>query len=366
MTVFDSKKQCCGCGACASVCPVGAIGMQADEEGFLYPSVDEARCIGCGACRDVCHLRPENEPPYHPVPRFYVARHRDEAVVRHSASGGAFTALSDAVLARGGVVYGAVFDEKLGVRHARAETREQRDLMCGSKYVQSELGETYTQAWKDLQRGREVLFTGTPCQIAGLRAALGKEYNDLICCDLICHSVSSPAAWQEYLRLLERETGGKVTSVNFRDKTLGWQRASTFKGFGYHVDGGEVRFDDRYYKLFFGWKVVARPSCSVCRYARVERCSDITIADYWGVEKYASEWVDHFGVSFLMTSTEKGEALLRACGASLRYEQRDPAEQIAENHRLRGPMGIPEEERAAFWNDYRANGFAAALGKMKI
>lgn len=365
-TVFDRKAACCGCGACATICPVNAIEMQPDEEGFLYPVIDEAACLDCGSCRDACPLHSENDPALHPEPRFYIARSRDEAVVRRSASGGAFTALSNVVLRRGGVVYGAVFDASLGVMHARAETPEQRDRMCGSKYVQSRAGDTYLRAREDLEQGREVLFTGTPCQLAGLQAALGRPYEKLICCDVICHSVSSPLMWQEYLRLLSEENGAAVTAVNFRDKTLGWQRASTFKGFGYRTGSGEVQFDDRYYRLFFGWKVIARPSCSICRYARVERCTDITIADYWGVEKYAPDWADYYGVSFLMTSTQKGESLLHDCAPELRFAQRDPAEQIAENHRLLGPMAIPAEERAAFWSDYRAHGFRAALGQMKI
>lgn len=365
-TVFDRKTACCGCGACAAVCPGNAIKMQPDEEGFLYPVIDEAACLDCGVCRETCHLRPEGAAPLHPEPQFYIARNRDEAVVRRSASGGAFSALSNTVLQRGGVIYGAVFDNTLDAMHTRAETPEQRDRMCGSKYVQSRIGDTYQQAREDLEQGREVLFTGTPCQLAGLQAALGRPYETLICCDVICHSVSSPLMWQEYLRLLGEENGAPVTAVNFRDKTLGWQRASTFKGFGYRVGDGGVQFDDRYYRLFFGWKVIARPSCSVCRYACVERCTDITIADYWGVEKYAPDWADYYGVSFLMTSTPKGADLLRDSAQELRFAPRPAIEQITENHRLRGPMPIPEEERAGFWEEYRAHGFRAALGQMKL
>ena len=367
MTLFTDRRDCCGCGACAGVCPAGAVAMRPDEEGFSYPSVDAGRCLECGRCAAVCPLAGGAErAPFRPAPAFYIARNREEEVVRRSASGGAFTALSNQVLRRGGVVYGVVLDGALRAVHARAETPAQRDRMCSSKYVQSDLGDAYQRAGEDLEAGRTVLFTGTSCQLAGLQTYLGRPRKNLICCDVICHSVSSPLMWREYLRLLEEENRGRVTSVNFRDKREGWQRASTFKGFSYSVDGGPPRDDDRFYRLFFGKKLIARPACSVCRYARVERCTDITIADYWGVEKYAPEWADYYGVSFLMVSTPKGEELLNGCRGELRFARRDPMEQVKENHRLRGPMGIPEEERAAFWADYRAEGFAGALRRLGL
>lgn len=366
MKIFEEKKDCCGCGACASACPKDAIAMKPDEEGFLYPIVDESRCVNCGRCVRLCPQKAAAEDGFHQEPKFYIAHNNDEEIVKRSASGGAFTALSNVILGRGGVVYGAVFDERFNVVHGRAETPEERDRMCGSKYVQSDMGDIYRKIREDAAAGRPVLFTGTPCQTAGVRAYLGREYENVILCDVICHSVPSPLMWQEYLHMLERESGGKISRVNFRDKTEGWQRASTFKGFRYAVDGGLMQQDDRFYKLFFGWKTIARPSCAQCRYACVRRISDITIADYWGVEKYAPEWVDYYGVSFVMASTEKGSALLHESAGELRYAERDPEEQIRENHRLRGPMGIPADERAAFWQVYQARGFETALSGMKI
>ena len=366
MEIYTNKKGCYGCTACAQTCPVGAITMEPDEEGFLYAHINQELCVGCGRCTEVCpQTEAGNGPEFHPEPRFYIAHNNDEDVVKRSASGGAFTALSNVILNQGGAIYGVVLDRELAAVHSRAETAEERDRMCGSKYVQSRMGDIYPRVKADAEAGRPVLFTGTPCQAAGLRAYLGKDYSNLYICDVVCHSVSSPLMWKEYLHLLESEQKGTVTRVNFRDKTEGWQRASTFKGFRYAVDNGPLLKDDRFYRLFFGKKTIARPSCSVCRYARVPRISDITIADYWGVERFAPQWADYYGVSFIMTSTEKGEALLRSSRDQLRYEQRDPAEQISENHRLRGPMGIPEEERAAFWKDYRDHGFAFALEKMK-
>ena len=250
---------------------------------------------------------------FYPEPKFYVAHNNDEATIKKSASGGAFSALSNYVLKQQGVIYGVVLDEALNIRHSRATTVAERDKMCSSKYVQSRIGATYKLAKHDLEAGKTVLFTGTSCQIAGLKAFLGKAYPKLYLCDLMCHSVPSPLIWQEYLQALAGENGQRVTYVNFRDKTKGWQRASTLKGFAYAGDDGKLKEDNRFYKLFFREKLISRLSCATCKYVRVQRVSDIIIADYWGVEKYLSDWVDYYGVSFIMTSTEKGQQLLEAC-----------------------------------------------------
>ena len=368
MELAENKKLCCGCGACAEICPMQAITMKPDEEGFLYPVIDEDICIECGLCESRCHeLMPAGNDFVRGEPVFYIAHNNDEEVIMKSASGGAFSALSDVILAEGGVVYGAVFDEEFNIVHGRAETAEERNRMRSSKYVQSVVSSgIYAQLKEDLESGRKVLFTGTPCQIAGVQTFLDRDYDNLILCDVICHSVPSPLMWREYLKMLEDENGGKITYINFRDKTEGWQRASTFKGFRYKIDDGELKKDDRFYRLFFGWKTIARPSCSACKYAQVNRPSDITIADYWGVERFAPEWKDFYGVSFILTTSPKGEELLNACRDTMRFEQRDPSEQISENHRLRGPMGIPEDERAAFWKDYQEKGFVYALGTMPL
>ncbi len=207
--VFENKRDCCGCGACAHRCPDGAIAMEPDEEGFLYPVIRAERCMDCGLCQTICPFRKEDHWKNEQMPQFYVAKHRDGEVLRRSTSGGAFTALSDQVLDMGGAVYGAVFDSRFRVVHQRATGRAGRDRMRFSKYVQSDLGNCFCQVEQDLRQGKPVLFTGTPCQNAGLRAAMGPlaEQGPLVCCDLICYGVPSPRVWEAYKQLLEKSRG---------------------------------------------------------------------------------------------------------------------------------------------------------------
>ena len=361
--VYGNKTDCSGCGACARLCPQGAIAMQADEEGFLYPDIQQENCIDCGVCKVRCPFQQDGHFKEEGPARFYAARHRSREVLEQSTSGGAFTALSDAVLRQGGVVYGADYDETFCVAHKRAETAAQRDRMRISKYVQSDLGETFIQVKADLQKGRKVLFSGTPCQAAGLRSFLQGSplLPNLYVCDLICHSIPSPYIWEAYKTLLEKENTGKLTHVQFRSKKDGWSRANSNKGFLFSLDGETVlREDDRFYELFFKVKAITRPSCSSCRFTDVQRASDVTVADYWGIEKYQPEWFDSLGVSLVMVSSEQGAALLKQCREDLLFEERPAAESLQEQQRLSRPGALPPE-RERFWEDFRQFGLAYVL-----
>jgi len=254
--------------------------MKPDEEGFLYPAIDQNRCIDCGRCTKSCPWLRENNYKNNDIPRFYAARHKSQEVLLRSTSGGAFTAISDVVLRQNGVIYGADFDENLRVVHQRSETPEQRDRMRISKYVQSDMTDIYSQTKADLQQGRIVLFTGTPCQAAGLRGYMGNSplRDNLYIGDLICHSIPSPLIWEDYKRLLEREKGGKIVSVQFRSKKYGWSRENSNKGFLFTTDKShEIHEDDRFHHLFIKVGTIARPSCSQCRFTDIYRVSDLTI-----------------------------------------------------------------------------------------
>lgn len=366
ISVFSAKEDCCGCSACQQICPQNAIMMKPDEEGFSYPSIHQDTCVDCGLCTKICPMIHQGSYKENSIPQFYAARHKSQEVLWNSTSGGAFTAVSDAILRQNGVIYGADYDENFHVVHQRAETPEQRNRMRISKYVQSDMRNTYTQIKADLKSGRTVLFTGTPCQAAGLRAFTGTSplTDRLYSCDLICHSIPSPLIWEEYKRFLEQESGGKLRSVQFRSKKDGWSRANSNKGFLFTTgQSPEVHEDDRYYHLFFKVGAITRPSCSQCRFTDIHRASDLTIADYWGIEKYAPHLFDSLGVSLLMVNSPKGTVLLQQCRQDLYMEERAKEESLAEQKRLSEPSRLPAN-RHQFWKEYRRFGFGHIMKKI--
>lgn len=356
--VYLKKEDCCGCSACCSICPQQAITMKPDEEGFLYPEIEQTACVDCGCCAAICPITVGGNYKKSGIPKFYVARHKSPAVLRNSTSGGVFTALSEVVLRQNGVVYGADYDDQFRVGHQRAQTREQRDRLRISKYVQSDIGDTYAQIKVDLQAGFPVLFTGTPCQAAGLRAYIGNSplAARLYVCDLICHSIPSPLIWEEYKTLLERESGGKLVNVQFRSKKYVWSRENSNKGFLFRTDNGLEQEDDRFYQLFFKAGTITRPSCSQCRFTDIQRVSDLTIADYWGIEKYSPDWYSPLGVSVILVNSPQGAELFEECRYDLVTEERPREESLSEQKRLREPGKLPER-RSLFWEDYRRWGF---------
>ncbi|MHC1745696.1 MAG: Coenzyme F420 hydrogenase/dehydrogenase, beta subunit C-terminal domain [Negativicutes bacterium] len=366
-SVYLTKEDCCGCSACYNVCAKQAITMKADEEGFLYPEIDQIRCIDCGRCIQICPLIHDGNYKNDHTPRFYVARHKSQEVLRQSTSGGAFTAISDDILRQNGVVYGVDYDAGFHVLHQRAETAEQRDRMRISKYVQSDIGDIYAQIKDDLRNGRMVLFTGTPCQAAGLRGFMNNSplMDRLYICDLICHSIPSPLIWEEYKLLLEREKGGKLVSVQFRSKKDGWSRGNSNKGFLFSTDKSPaIHEDDRFYQLFFKVGTITRPSCSQCRFTDIHRVSDLTIADYFGIEKYSPEWFDPLGVSLILVNSQKGASLFDQCRQDLHAEERPKEEALNEQKRLSKSSQSPGK-RSIFWEEFRRFGFEYVIGKLE-
>lgn len=279
-------KSCMGCAACANSCPKGCIHMEADGEGFLYPRIDEAVCISCNRCSTVCPVLSRSSKTPLDAPRAYAAHNLDKNIVGSSSSGGVFTALAQNVLEEGGVVYGAAFRENFSVAHCRVETADQLPVFRGSKYAQSDVALSYRQVCDDLNAGRKVLFSGTPCQVAGLRSFLGKDYSDLLCVDIICHSVPSPKVWQEYLRELQVKAGEKIASASFRDKREGWEGYYLRVGF---ADGREDlrRGNDNYYMKAFIQGLSTRPSCYNCSFKGQNRGSDITLGDFGVLRMFA-------------------------------------------------------------------------------
>lgn len=226
MINIKDPKDCCGCTACASVCAHNAITMEPDALGFLYPKVNHDQCVECGLCEKVCQFNDNYDRSLNlSEPVAYAARHKDIGEVMKSRSGAAFVAISDYILEQGGVVYGAGFKDHFRVAHKRATTKEERDEFRGSKYVQSDLTGVFKSVKEDLKNGRTVLFSGTPCQTAGLNAFVGKRLREnLYLVDIVCHGVPSPNLWRDYLAYLETKQGDEIVQVNFRDKEkFGWK-----------------------------------------------------------------------------------------------------------------------------------------------
>ncbi len=357
MIQIADKSQCCGCTACASVCAHDAITMQPDTLGFLYPVVDEDKCTGCGLCEKVCAFNDSYDTSLNlPQPMAYAARHKDMKEVETSRSGAAFVAISDYIVKNGGVVYGAGYADHFRVVHKRATTKEERDEFKGSKYVQSDLTGVFRQVKKDLKDGQTVLFSGTPCQTAGLNSYIGKKLREhLVLVDIVCRGVPGPFVWRDYLAYIERKQGNKVCCVNFRDKQeYGWKaHKETFK----FVNGeGKMSFTYLFYQ-----HIMFRFSCGKCHFCNTRRPSDITIADFWGWEKTDPDINrDDKGVSLVLVNTEKGNRLFDAVNGDMNII---PAklEDCLQN-RLRKPLGI-HPKRADFERDYARYGFERTFRK---
>lgn len=303
MKLYDRTEQCCGCRACEQICPVNCISMEKDCEGFAYPVIDESRCIKCNLCQRVC-MEIENQRQQKQNIYAYAAKSKDEEIRKNSSSGGVFYELGQMIIHRGGVVYGAVFDKSYGVSHQCASTLTELRKMCGSKYTQSDVGHTYTETQKLLQMGTVVLYSGTPCQIAGLKSFLQSEYDNLICVSIVCHGVCSPLVWEKYVQ--DKSACGEICDINFRDKVSGWHNYS----FSVQYEQGDEteKHNKNLYMQGFLQDLYLRPSCYRCRAKVGGGKADIILGDYWGIEKYHFEFDDDKGVSAVLLCTEKGKA----------------------------------------------------------
>lgn len=289
-------------------------------------------------------------------PDVYAVKHMNEGVVGASRSGGIFTAVSDWVFEKNGVVYGCVLDEHFKAVHIRAESAEGRNLMRGSKYIQSKLGDTYKNVKEDLQNARFVLFSGTSCQIAGLKTFLGKDYENLLCIDIVCHGVPSPKVWEAYLRWQEKKYSAKVKGVDFRNKKdFGWRAHMETLEF----DNGKAISSNMFTTLFYGHSIL-RPSCYECPYKSVTHPGDITIADYWGIEKAAPEFDDNKGVSLVLINTASGKAAFDFVKESIIWKETRLEDSMQPP--LKAPFPEPQN-RSIFWNDFQTKGFEYVLRK---
>lgn len=307
MIQIESAINCCGCGACAQRCPQSCITMIEDQEGFKYPEVDHTQCIDCHLCEKVCPVNASTQP-IEPI-ECWAMRSKDEKVVRESSSGGIFTYLANQVLEQGGVVFGARFDDNWNVVHDYVENKSDLYRLQTSKYVQSDTNHIMLKVENFLKEKRLVMFAGTPCQIAALKLFLRKEYDNLYLVEIVCHGVPSPKVWHLYLKEITNNFTGKITDINFRDKSTGWAKYSV----KVVVDNKIFKsiYDTHPYMKAFLTEFIIRPSCYNCHFKSHRSFADITIGDYWGIDRLPNISNDDKGYNIVIIRTPKGLGLIK-------------------------------------------------------
>lgn len=364
MNLIYKKEDCSGCTACESICPTKAITMERDNMGFNYPIIDDDLCVECGLCKNVCPLQNEIEVDKHlSEPIIYAAKYKEDDVRMVSSSGGIYTAISNYVInEKKGICYGATFNKDFSVVHESACNLSERDKFRGSKYVQSELNDTFKKIKEDLKKNKAVLFTGVPCQTAGLIKYLKMAKVDtshLILNDIICHGVQSPMIWEDYVRFIENKNQSKLKSYTFRAKDMGWR--------GYNVRAvfkdGSVKTNTKdilkYIKLFKS-NLALRPSCYYCKFSNMNRPSDLMIGDFWGIENTFPNFEDEKGVSLVLVNTEKGKEVFDSIKENLIYKisSKDKCMQ----HNLQKPTEEPKKS-VYFWREYNSGELESIIDK---
>lgn len=348
MVNIDNKYNCCGCTACASICAHDAITMTPDGLGFLYPKVNLELCVNCGLCDKVCQFHNNyNRYDNYDSPLAYQFRLSQDEQLKKSQSGGAFFAIADKFIADGGVVYGAAFTDTWRVTHQKASDKQTLSVLRMSKYVQSDLRGVFRQIKDELKNGVRVLFSGTACQVAGLKAYIPNLLRkNLFCIDIVCHGVPSPKIWEDYLAYLQKTRGSQIVKACFRDKRFGWHGARE----SFLFENGKEEFrSTSNYLYFFGLSM--RESCSNCHYTNFKRVGDITVGDQWGIPK-DSPYEDDKGLSLILINSDKGKQLFE------NLEKK--AEGISIKDCLQPQLRLPSKlhpDHQRFVYDYETRGF---------
>lgn len=350
MIEITKKQDCCGCTACAAVCPKNCIEMKEDQEGFLYPVVKKENCIGCKACERVCPIRnPKKEVPFQQAG--YIVQNKNAAVLRESTSGGAFTAIAEYVLSRGGVVFGVELTEDLTARHISVESEQELSRFRNSKYLQSVVGiHTFSRVRQLLENGRMVCFSGTPCQIEGLKNYLGKDYANLLTVDVVCRAVPSPLIFRKYLEYQEKTMAEKIQTVRFRDKHYGYKYSTmnvvTDRNHGNYHKGID---SDPWLRAYFS-DICDRPSCYECHFRKQYRESDFTIWDCFHVGRFSRELDNDKGATRVLVHTDKGQQVFEEIKSGLSYVEASPDALTDGAREIRSSVS-PNGKREAFFQD---------------
>lgn len=311
------KNKCTGCMACKNICPQEAISIYEDENGFKYPKIKMEVCIKCGLCSKVCPVINKLLDNKDKI-KVLACKNKDREIRLKSSSGGFFSLLAKYIIMNGGVVFGVRFNEKLEVIHDYIEDMKNIELFRGSKYVQSNINDTYKKVKKFLTEDKTVLFTGTPCQVEGLLSYLGKQYDNLYTQDIICHGVPSPKLWRKYLEYKKKINGEYPKTINFRRKDItGWNNYQV--NYKYSNNEENIHHDDDYFMKIFLKNLALRESCYDCEFKKLARKSDITIADFWGIDKINPKINDETGISAVLINSKKGQELFENIKKDLDY-----------------------------------------------
>lgn len=365
MINIKDKSKCCGCCACVDVCAHQAISLKTDIEGFWYPVVDETKCVDCGLCNKVCpelNIADLKKNDY-PQPAHTIAAINKKMSVRwYSTSGGAFSALADAMYEEGGYVSGAIYNDDFSVRNFISNNPDDLKKLRSSKYLQSKAEGIYKEIRDLLRKGEKVLACGTPCQMAALRSFLRKDYENLIIVDFICRGVNSPKVYRKYLDSLERKFGGKVVYVKAKNKELGWRNLTRKVVFDNGKSYYGVHMQDDF-RRGYHTNVYCRPSCYSCQYKGFPRMADITIADYWGIEKVDPNMDNNIGTSMILLNSNKGIAFFEKVKDKLEWEETKFESILPGNIALRKPIEPAKIDRKAFFEDLDKGTFEEVTAK---
>lgn len=354
---IQNKENCCGCTACENICAHNAISMVQDIEGFLYPKVDATKCVDCGLCVKVCQFN-NNYERYqnYDFPIIYGGRQKDKNEIAKSQTAGLAALIYEQFLSESGDAYGVTFNSNNDVIFACAKSPKEAQQFRGSKYVQANIGRTFSQIKESLKGGNRVLFIGSPCQVAGLKSYIpNKLHEKLFTVDLICHSNTSPGLWRNYVQYLEKKYKSKIIKADFRNKRFGWHKCFET----YLFSNGKEVVTRSYDHLFFS-NLSIRPSCTRCPYTNLRRIGDITIGDYWGWENNHTEWNDNLGVNLILINSPKGSVFLKSIEDKLSLIQTNADDCLQPQLMTpvrRNPLG------KRFFEDYKEKGISFILYK---
>lgn len=350
----NNKIDCCGCEGCRQICPEQCITMEFKEDGFLYPFVDSEKCVKCNLCTQVCPIvqaRKCNNPMQEQ--KCYYGWHKNDAIRYESTSGGAFSAIAEIVLEEGGVVYGAIYDDLFKVRHIEIQKIDGLAKLRQSKYVQSSIGNCFIEIKKKLHENIKILFCGTPCQVHGLRVFLKKTYENLLLVDFVCHGVTSPHLFDIYLKSLEKKYKSKICRIRFRDKIkIGNYQSVAFTTIEF-VNGRKISSEINSYLIAYMHGLMHRESCEGCPYASLYRWSDITIGDFWGIEKFVPGISEESkkGISMVIANSEKGRIISNKLSQSMFLKQVDVSYALnGKNQQLIRPVKENKHKKEFYQN----------------
>lgn len=348
---INKKKDCCGCTACESICTHNAITMHPDALGFLYPIVNAEKCIECGLCEKVCQFHDNyKRHDNYDEPRVFALRHKDKEQLLRSQSGGAFFGIAQYIIENNGIIYGAAFDRTWRVTHQRATNIEELEKLRMSKYVQSDMRGVFKQVKENLRQGYTVLFSGTACQTAGLKAYIPQRlHQNLYCIDIICHGVPSPKIWKDYIAYLETRYKSKIVKASFRDKRFGWHGAKETFTF----ENGKKIVRQTSNRLYFDG-ISMRESCANCKFTNLKRVGDITIGDFWGISKDSPYEKDGRGLSLALINSVKGDKLFSKVAEKYIVEQSNATDCL--QPQLQYPSKVSPFQQT-FVQDYTNYGF---------